>query len=144
MKRSILWLLAGALLVLSGFFAGSHLTRLAREFMAPDRIRVGDFRQVTDAVGTDVVLISTTACPWCEKARAWLRTRGVTYRDCQVDVDPFARAQLEKLGADTVPQLVSGTTVISGYDEQAFQDLIGSIKPPVTTRPANVRCSDPG
>jgi glutaredoxin len=143
MKRSILWLLAGGLLILSGFFAGNHFTRLVREFMAPDRIRVGDFRRVTDAVGTDVVLISTTSCPWCEKARTWLDARRVIYRDCQVDVDPFARYQLEKLDADTVPQLVSGTTVISGYDEEAFEDLIGSIKSSVASPPANVRCADP-
>jgi glutaredoxin len=144
MKRSILWVLAGSLVLLTGFFAGNHLTRFVREFMAPDPVRIGDFRVVTDAVGSEVVLISTTTCPWCQKARAWLKAEGVTYRDCVIDVDPFAKAQLETISAETVPQLVSRTTVVSGYDERAFRNLVRSTAASATLATASARCDDPG
>lgn len=69
------------------------------------------------APASDAVLVYTTSsCPWCRKAKAWLDQRGVAYTERNVDQDPEAETEFKRLaGGHGVPTFVVNGTVQSGY-----------------------------
>ena len=70
------------------------------------------------AAATTVVMYSTRFCPFCLRARALLKHKGVAYTDVGVDGDPELRAHMEaKSGRYTVPQIWVGDIHVGGFDE---------------------------
>ncbi len=58
---------------------------------------------------TLVTVYSTTWCPWCDRAKALLKTRGIAYDDVNIETQPDFRQKLVDLtGGYTVPQIVIG------------------------------------
>ena len=144
MKRLLILIVAIVAVPAAGFMAGTQGVDAWRQWLRQDPVRTGDFRFVVDPVGSPVVLLSTTTCPWCEKTRQWLARAGVAYRDCLVDSDTFARGLLDRLQVETVPQLVSATAAVSGYDESLFRQLVDAAEPPPGGRtPPTMRCEPP-
>jgi glutaredoxin 3 len=73
----------------------------------------------------DVVLYSTSWCPWCRKARAWLDARGVRYEDRDIEADPeFADELLRKSGGRSVPVFDIDGHIVRGFDPAALQRLL--------------------
>lgn len=124
MKRLLILVCLALAVPAAGFLAGSHGVEAWRQLTRPDAWRQGDFGFVVDAVGSSVVLLSTSTCPWCEKTRQWLARAGVDHRECVVDRDDFARGLLARLGVDTVPQLVTAHAAVAGYDEALFERIV--------------------
>jgi len=56
--------------------------------------------------GNKLVMFTTTHCPYCADARAFLKRNNVAYRDCNTETDAACDAALARLGADGVPTLV--------------------------------------
>ena len=140
MKRLFFVLAILAVVLVAGFGSGMALTRIARWISEPPALREGDYREVIESVGSPIVLLSTTTCPWCEKTRQWLRDNNVTYRDCLVDQDEFAGGLLDEVGVKTVPQLVTANQIVTGYNV----DLLNQVTRDVQTlewTPAVVRCN---
>ncbi len=67
----------------------------------------------------DIVIYTTAACPYCLRAKALLRERGLAFAEISVDDDPEARAAMTARagGRWTVPQIFFGETPIGGCDE---------------------------
>ena len=144
MKRFLILIVAAIVVPAAGFIAGTHGVEAWQRWFRPDPLRSGDFRFVVETVGSPVVLLSTTTCPWCEKTRQWLGRHGVAYRDCIVDRDAFARSLLEQLNVETVPQLVTANAAVGGYDEALFGQVVGaSARVPAHDTAASVRCEPP-
>ena len=67
----------------------------------------------------DIVLYSTGWCGYCDRARALLERKGVSYREIKVDEDMTERqAMLARTGGRrTVPQIFIGDRHVGGFDD---------------------------
>jgi glutaredoxin 3 len=78
-----------------------------------------------------VVMYTTQVCPYCVRAKALLKQRGVDSIDeIRVDMDPSARSRMVELtGRRTVPQIFIGATHVGGCDDLFALDQRGGLKP---------------
>jgi glutaredoxin len=70
-----------------------------------------------------VVLYSTASCSACRRAKAFLRGRGIAFREMDIDSNPRARKEHQRLGGRGVPLLLIGDERLDGFSEQAFLAL---------------------
>jgi glutaredoxin 3 len=76
-------------------------------------------------------MYTTEVCPYCLRAKALLKQRGVTAIDeVRIDLDPAARAtMMERTGRRTVPQIFIGDTYVGGCDDLIALDQRGGLLP---------------
>lgn len=75
-----------------------------------------------------VLLYTTGWCPFCRRAKALLRDRGVRWIELDVEEDPaHRRAMNESSGRDTVPQIFINGTHVGGCDELVALDAKGGL-----------------
>ncbi len=80
---------------------------------------------------TLVRMYTTEVCPFCLRAKALLRQRGVERIDeVRVDLDPDERERMVELtGRRTVPQIFIGSTHVGGCDDLVDLDRSGGLAP---------------
>lgn len=80
-------------------------------------------------------MYTTQVCPYCVRAKALLKQRGVDSIDeIRVDMDPSARSRMVELtGRRTVPQIFIGETHVGGCDDLFALDQRGGLMPLLTT-----------
>ncbi|MCM0608971.1 MAG: glutaredoxin 3 [Ideonella sp. WA131b] len=78
-----------------------------------------------------VRMYTTQVCPYCIRAKALLKQRGVEQIDeIRVDLDPAQRdAMIALTGRRTVPQIFIGDTHVGGCDDLIALDQRGSLAP---------------
>ena len=78
-----------------------------------------------------VVMYSTAVCPYCQRAEALLRQRGVAdIEKIRIDLEPQRRDEMiERTGRRTVPQIYIGDTHVGGFDDLAALDRAGGLTP---------------
>ncbi|CAM3382748.1 glutaredoxin 3 [Bordetella sputigena] len=78
-----------------------------------------------------VLMYSTGVCPYCIRAEALLKQRGVSeIEKIRIDLDPAQRAvMMERTGRRTVPQIYIGDTHVGGYDDLAALDRADKLVP---------------
>lgn len=78
-----------------------------------------------------ITMYTTEVCPYCLRAKALLKARGVTTIDeVRVDRDPDARAvMVGRTGRRTVPQIFIGEAHIGGCDDLIALDQRGALLP---------------
>jgi glutaredoxin 3 len=75
-----------------------------------------------------VIVYSTTWCPWCDRAKALLKARGIPYDNVNIETQPDFRQKLVELtGGYTVPQIVIGEKPIGGFRELRALDASGEL-----------------
>jgi glutaredoxin 3 len=75
-----------------------------------------------------VVVYTTTYCPYCVRAAALLRKKGVPFEEIDVTSDDEKRRWLkETSGRRTVPQIFINDRPIGGYDELAALENSGTL-----------------
>jgi glutaredoxin 3 len=76
-----------------------------------------------------IVMYATGWCPYCLRAEALLRAKGVTEIDkIRIDLEPERRSEMiEKTGRRTVPQIYIGATHVGGFDDLAALDDAGRL-----------------
>lgn len=76
-----------------------------------------------------VKMYTTLVCPYCQRAKALLRQRGVEQiEEIRVDLDPAARDHMiEVTGRRTVPQIFVGATHVGGCDDLLALDQRGGL-----------------
>ncbi|PPE69849.1 glutaredoxin family protein [Caldimonas thermodepolymerans] len=72
--------------------------------------------QAARAQPGDIVMYTTTDCPYCAQARAWFGRHGVPYAECNTTVDAACRAVFQALASPGVP-----TLVVRGERQVGFQ-----------------------
>jgi len=76
----------------------------------------------------EVLIYSSSFCPYCVRARRLLKDKGVSYRELKVDFDPTRREEMERLTRRrTVPQIFIGDLHVGGYDDLAALDRQGTL-----------------
>ena len=78
-----------------------------------------------------VKMYTTLVCPFCIRAKALLKQRGVDNIDeVRVDLDPSQRTtMMEITGRRTVPQIFIGNTHVGGCDDLVALDQRGGLMP---------------
>jgi glutaredoxin 3 len=66
-------------------------------------------------------LYSKSNCPFCDKAKAYLRNKNIPFEEVRVDLDPAAKEFLMTEGHRSVPQLYIGNELLV---EGGYQGLI--------------------
>ena len=80
---------------------------------------------------TPVRMYTTQVCPYCVRAKALLKQRGVEQIDeIRVDLDAGQRQKMiEETGRRTVPQIFIGDTHVGGCDDLVALDQRGALLP---------------
>ncbi len=67
-----------------------------------------------------ILMYSRTTCPYCDRAKRLLESKGQTWTEINLDDDPERRDEMiEKSGRRTVPQIWIGDRHIGGFDDLA-------------------------
>ena len=84
-----------------------------------------------------VTMYTTQVCPFCVRAKALLKQRGVEQiNEIRIDLDAQQRQQMMEItGRRTVPQIFIGDTHVGGCDELIALDQRGGLLPMLTGPP---------
>jgi glutaredoxin 3 len=75
-----------------------------------------------------VVMYVTGWCPYCDRARHLLESKGARFEEIDIDEHPEARAQMiARSGRRTVPQIFIGEIHVGGSDDLHALDAAGSL-----------------
>ena len=75
---------------------------------------------------TDVVIYTTTWCPYCDSLRNTLNSYGITFTDRDTEKSFHGLLGFIALNGRGVPVSVIGDQVVHGYDGQAITDALVS------------------
>ena len=72
-----------------------------------------------------VTVYSTPTCPWCEKAKEFLKENNVPYNNVNVAADhKAAQEMIEKSGQMGVPVIDIDGKIIIGFDKNAIRKAL--------------------
>ena len=74
-----------------------------------------------------VQVFSFDACPWCDKAKKYLDTKGVAYEVRDIEKEPGAYEDLLKLTGDGSCPVINADNgqYVRGFDQPAIDKLLG-------------------
>jgi len=73
-----------------------------------------------------VLVFTTPTCPWCTRAKSYLRERSVAFREVDVSRDPVAARDLvRRTGQMGVPVIEIDGRPIVGFDRTRIDQLLG-------------------
>ena len=73
-----------------------------------------------------VILFSSGSCPWCSRAKNYLRQNGVGVKEIRVDKDPDAAKDVVRMtGQMGIPVLLIGRAKVVGFDKPKIDRLLG-------------------
>ena len=73
-------------------------------------------------------MYTTQSCPYCVRAKALLRHKGVAFDEIDVSTDDVLREKMvEASGRRTVPQIFINDAPIGGFDELRALDEQGDL-----------------
>lgn len=72
-----------------------------------------------------VKVYSTDTCPWCVKAKQYLKSKNIEYTEVNVGEDMVGREEMVKISGQTgVPVLDINGTAIVGFDKAAIDKAL--------------------
>ena len=76
-----------------------------------------------------VIVYSSARCPYCDRAKALLDQKGVSYDLIRVDDDPeqFQKMLSKSNGLRTVPQIFIGDHHVGGFDRLYAAEQAGEL-----------------
>ena len=79
---------------------------------------------VAAAAGPKVEIYMTSWCPYCAKAEAFFKAKGVPFTAMDIEKDPNARMRFQRYGQSGVPLVVIGEVVIPGYSVAEYEKAL--------------------
>ncbi len=78
-----------------------------------------------------VIMYTTPICPYCVRAKALLKKKGVAVEEVDIFMDAGARDEMQAKsgGARTVPQIFVGDVHVGGCDELYALERAGDLDP---------------
>ena len=73
--------------------------------------------------GDRVVLYSTSWCPHCKRARAYLEDNGIPYTEYDVEDSAKGRRDYARMGGGGVPIILVGDRRMTGFSAAGFERL---------------------
>ena len=75
-----------------------------------------------------IVMYTTNWCPYCERARRLLRSKGASFEEIDVESASEKRAEMQsRSGRRTVPQIFIGDHHVGGSDDLAALEDAGKL-----------------
>jgi len=75
-----------------------------------------------------VVMYSTSWCPYCDRARRLLASKGATLEEIDVESAPEKRTEMiQRSGRRSVPQIFIGDHHVGGSDDLAALEAAGKL-----------------
>ena len=80
--------------------------------------------------GTHRVLVFTTpTCPWCQRAKSYLRSKSVPFKEVDVSRDQqAARDLVRRTGQMGVPVIEIDGRPVVGFDQRQVDRLLGLVR----------------
>lgn len=76
----------------------------------------------------NVVIYSTTMCPYCVRAKNLLDKKGVSFTEYNLDERPELRSEMEqRSGRTSVPQIFIDDFHVGGFDDMAEMNIEGTL-----------------
>jgi glutaredoxin 3 len=77
-----------------------------------------------------VVMYTKSWCPYCERARALLKAKSVSFQEIDIESQPQLREEMvRRSGRRTVPQIFIGERCLGGSDDLHELDAAGELDP---------------
>jgi glutaredoxin len=102
------------------WWQGEQAARVVRQLAGPDSI----------------TLYTTSTCPYCAQARAWLKAKGVPWRECNVEQDQACQHTYEAQGAPGVPLVLANGQWHLGFDADWLAQALRGQAPGAQSRPS--------
>lgn len=79
--------------------------------------------------GTHRVLVFTTpTCPWCQRAKSYLRSKSIPFKEVDVSRDQqAARDLVRRTGQMGVPVIEIDGRAVVGFDQRQVDRLLGLV-----------------
>ncbi|MBF6023631.1 glutaredoxin 3 [Lysobacter niastensis] len=78
----------------------------------------------------EIVIYTTAICPYCVAAKNFLKSKGQSWTEVRVDLDPSEREKMVARARRTsVPQIFVGETHVGGYDDMIALHREGGLEP---------------
>ena len=72
-----------------------------------------------------VKVYTTNTCPWCDKAKNYLKSKGIAFEELNVQDDMVAREEMVKKSKQMgVPVLDVNGSIIIGFDKAAIDTAL--------------------
>ena len=74
-----------------------------------------------------VIVYSTQMCPWCVKAKDWLKENHIKFENVDLSLPENKErgiAVIQKTGSSGVPQIQVGEEIIVGFDKDKLKELL--------------------
>jgi glutaredoxin len=88
-----------------------------------------------------ITMFTTSTCPYCAQAKAWLNERDISWRECNVELSAACQAAFESQGAPGVPLMQVGSHWRLGFDATWLSQALQAVPP--TPMPNQARPSTP-
>lgn len=76
----------------------------------------------------NIVIYTTEVCPYCQRAKQLLKTKGAEYTEIRVDQDATQKEQMiSRSGRRSVPQIFINDLHIGGFDDLAALEQQGKL-----------------
>ncbi len=72
----------------------------------------------------NVVVYTSSTCPYCVSAKDYLKEKGIAYTEKNVQTDKDARKELMAMGHMGVPVLVIDGEEVVGFDKAKIDSLL--------------------
>lgn len=77
-----------------------------------------------------ITIYSTAVCPYCVAAKNFLKSKGQTWEEVRIDLDPQERTRMQAMTKRTsVPQIFIGGAHVGGYDDMMALHRAGGLEP---------------
>jgi glutaredoxin 3 len=78
----------------------------------------------------EITLYTSAICGYCVAAKAFLKSKGLSWNEVRIDTDPVQREKMMALARRTsVPQIFIGDTHVGGYDDLMALHRAGKLEP---------------
>ncbi|WP_079726219.1 glutaredoxin 3 [Pseudoxanthomonas indica] len=75
-------------------------------------------------------MYTTAICPYCVAAKNFLKSKGQSWQEVRIDLDPAEREKMiSKARRTSVPQIFVGDTHVGGYDDMIALHRAGKFEP---------------
>jgi len=82
------------------------------------------------AAAAQVLIYTKFWCPYCVRARALLKAKGITFQEIDIESQPEHRDEMiRRSGRTTVPQIFIGTRHVGGSDDLYELEAAGGLDP---------------
>lgn len=113
------------LILAAGLGIGHYVPQVTR--MLTPKYTEGNFSAYYPDARTRVAVYGTATCPFCAKARAYLKEHQVAFGDFDVEQSDKGKHDFARLGSKAVPVILIGNRRLVGFDKAAIDAALAQL-----------------